>query len=74
MPVVGFVDPGSAEASAGNVAAFRKGLGETGCVEGQNVMVEYHWLEGQFDRRRNCERSMPLYTSHRSTTHPEGRL
>jgi hypothetical protein len=28
-------------------AAFRKGLGETGYVEGQNVAVEYHWLEGQ---------------------------
>jgi putative ABC transport system substrate-binding protein len=32
------------------VAAFRKGLGETGYVEGQNVTVEYHWLEGQYDR------------------------
>ena len=31
-------------------AAFRKGLNETGYVEGQNVMVEYHWLEGQYDR------------------------
>jgi putative ABC transport system substrate-binding protein len=40
---------GSAEASAGYVAAFRKGLGETGYVEGQNMIVEYHW-EGQFDR------------------------
>ena len=50
MPVIGFVDAGSADASAGYVAAFRKGLGETGYVEGQNVTVEYHWLEGQFDR------------------------
>jgi putative tryptophan/tyrosine transport system substrate-binding protein len=49
LPVVGFVDAGSAEAVAGYVAAFRKGLGETGHVEGQNVTVEYHW-EGQFDR------------------------
>ena len=30
--------------------AFRKGLGETGYVEGRNVTVEYHWLEGQYDR------------------------
>jgi putative tryptophan/tyrosine transport system substrate-binding protein len=50
MPVVGFVYPGSADASSGYVAAFRKGLGETGYVEGQKVTVEYHWLEGQFDR------------------------
>jgi putative ABC transport system substrate-binding protein len=50
LPVIGFVDAGSAEASAAYVAAFRKGLGETGYVEGQNVTVEYHWLEGQFDR------------------------
>jgi putative ABC transport system substrate-binding protein len=50
LPVVGFVNAGSAEASATYVAAFRKGLGETGYVEGENVTVEYHWLEGQFDR------------------------
>jgi putative ABC transport system substrate-binding protein len=49
MPVIGFVYPGSAEASAGLVAAFRKGLGETGYVDGQNVTVEYHYLEGQYD-------------------------
>jgi putative ABC transport system substrate-binding protein len=50
MSVVGFVNSGSADTSTGMVAAFRKGLGETGYVEGQNVTVEYHWLEGQFDR------------------------
>jgi putative tryptophan/tyrosine transport system substrate-binding protein len=50
MPVIGFVDGGSADAGGRSPAAFRKGLGETGYVEGQNVTVEYHWLEGQFDR------------------------
>jgi putative ABC transport system substrate-binding protein len=48
VPVVGFVYPGSAD--AGLVASFRKGLSETGYVEGQNVTDEYHWLDGQFDR------------------------
>jgi putative ABC transport system substrate-binding protein len=50
LPVVGFIYPGSPRANAGNVAAFRSGLSETGYVEGQNLMVEYHWLEGQYDR------------------------
>ena len=50
MPVVGFIRDGSAEGSARHVADFRQGLNETGYVEGQNVTVEYHWLEGQYDR------------------------
>jgi putative tryptophan/tyrosine transport system substrate-binding protein len=50
MPVVGFVSSRSIEISARNAAAFRKGLNETGYVEGQNVMVEYHWVDGQYDR------------------------
>src|SRR5262249_28040454 len=50
VPVVGFIRDGSADANARNVAAFRKGLNETGTVEGQNVTVEYHWLEGQYNR------------------------
>ena len=50
MPVVGFLHPGSADASSRYAAAFRKGLNETGTVEGQNVTVEYHWLDDQNDR------------------------
>src|SRR5580704_8045977 len=51
LPVVGFLDSGSADAAAArNVPAFRKGLNETGTIEGQNVTVEYYWLEGQLDR------------------------
>src|SRR5262245_14744729 len=50
VPVVGFIRDGSADANARYAAAFRKGLNETGYVEGQNVTVEYHWLEGQYNR------------------------
>jgi putative ABC transport system substrate-binding protein len=50
MPVVGFVNAGSADGSAHNTAAFRKGLSESGYGEGQNATVEYHWLEGRYDR------------------------
>jgi putative ABC transport system substrate-binding protein len=46
-PVVGFVSGGAL--IAGRANAFRKGLNEAGFIEGQNVMVEYHWLDGQFD-------------------------
>ena len=47
MPIVAFLSVGSPDAS--RVNAFRKGLGETGYVEGRNVQVEYHWLEGQYE-------------------------
>jgi putative tryptophan/tyrosine transport system substrate-binding protein len=50
LPVVGLFNNGSADANARNVAAFRKGLSETGAIEGQSVTVEYHWLEGHYDR------------------------
>ena len=50
LPVVAFINAGSADANPRNVAAFRKGLGEAGYVERENVTLEYHWLEGQYDR------------------------
>jgi ABC-type uncharacterized transport system substrate-binding protein len=50
MPVIGFINSGYADASAPFVTAFRKGLNETGFVDGQNVRVEYHWLEGKYDQ------------------------
>jgi len=50
MPVIGFINGGSADALARFADAFRNGLGETGYVSGQNVTVEYHWLEGQYHR------------------------
>jgi putative tryptophan/tyrosine transport system substrate-binding protein len=50
IPVVGFIQSGPAAVSPRFAAAFRKGLNETGSVEGQNVTVEYHWSEGQPDR------------------------
>ena len=50
MPVVAFINGGLANAEPGRVAAFRKGLSETGYIEDQNVRVEYHWLEGHYER------------------------
>jgi putative ABC transport system substrate-binding protein len=50
LPVIGFIYPASPGPSAHVVRAFRQGLGETGYVEGQNVMIEYRWAEDQFDR------------------------
>jgi putative ABC transport system substrate-binding protein len=51
LPVVGFI-VGSPDAFARYAAAFRAGLREIGYVDGQNVSIEYHWLEGQYDRGR----------------------
>jgi len=51
MPIVAFVNPAERDGIPPRyVAAFRKGLSDTGYVEGQNVAVEYHWLEGRYDR------------------------
>jgi hypothetical protein len=50
MPVVCFVNGQSQETSVRRVGAFRKALNDAGYVEGQNVTVEYHWLDGEYDR------------------------
>jgi putative ABC transport system substrate-binding protein len=50
MPVVGYLEAGLPEAMAHRLAAFRKGLSETGYVEGQNVAIEYRWAQDQYDR------------------------
>ena len=50
MPVVGFLHPGSPEANAKFVAAFRNGLGENGYVEGRTVAIEYRWAHGTTGR------------------------
>jgi putative ABC transport system substrate-binding protein len=50
MPLVGFLSSRSPEESAHLVAAFRQGLSENGYVEGQSVVIEYRWAQGQYDR------------------------
>jgi len=50
MPVIGYVNSGTAGANVKNIAAFRAGLTEDGFVEGKNVAIEFRWAENQFDR------------------------
>jgi ABC-type uncharacterized transport system substrate-binding protein len=51
MPVIGFLDPRSLHYTlADQQRAFRQGLKDAGYVEGENVVIEYRWAEGQIDR------------------------
>jgi putative tryptophan/tyrosine transport system substrate-binding protein len=50
MPVIGYLGAESPSAFASRVGAFRQGLGESGYVEGQNVVIEFRWAEGQHSR------------------------
>jgi putative ABC transport system substrate-binding protein len=47
---VGFLSSASPASGAPFVAGFRKGLNETGLIEGQNVAIEYRWAEGDYNR------------------------
>jgi putative tryptophan/tyrosine transport system substrate-binding protein len=49
VPVIGYLGR-TAEAEASRLRSFRQGLSEAGYVEGQNVAIEYRWIENQFDR------------------------
>jgi ABC-type uncharacterized transport system substrate-binding protein len=50
MPVIGYLDIGSAEARRDQLGAFRRGLNEVGFIESRNVAIEYRWADAQFDR------------------------
>src|SRR5258708_37971727 len=50
MPVIGFLNPGAPETRRVQVEAFRRGLAETGYVDGRNATVEYRWAEGHNER------------------------
>jgi putative tryptophan/tyrosine transport system substrate-binding protein len=50
IPVIGFLSSETPSGYAFRAAAFRQGLGEAGYVEGRDVMIEYRWAEGQYDR------------------------
>jgi putative ABC transport system substrate-binding protein len=50
MPVVGYLNSGSAGPSVEGVEAFRRGLAESGYVEGKDIKIEYRWADNQYDR------------------------
>jgi putative tryptophan/tyrosine transport system substrate-binding protein len=50
LPMIGFLSVGSPDGAVNFVAAFRRGLSETGYVEGRNVTIEYRWADSQYDR------------------------
>jgi putative ABC transport system substrate-binding protein len=49
-PLIGFLHASSRQASAKRLAAFHKGLNETGFVAGENIAIDYRWADGDADR------------------------
>jgi putative ABC transport system substrate-binding protein len=62
-PVIGFLSARSAKESAHLVDAFRKGLAEHGLVEGQNVIIDFSWADGNYER-------LPAQANHLLTRQP----
>ena len=50
MPVIGLLDQRSPDGLADRLRGFRQGLNEAGFVDGQNVTIEYRWVENQMER------------------------
>ena len=50
VPRLGFLIPGSPSSWSARIEAFGQGLRELGYVEGQNIIIEYRYAEGKFDR------------------------
>ena len=50
MTSIGFLNPTSPESNADRLRGFRQGIGGAGYIEGENVIIDYRWAEGQNDR------------------------
>jgi putative ABC transport system substrate-binding protein len=50
LPAVGYLNPGSPESDTSRLTGLRRGLSQTGYVEGRNFVIEYRWAGNQVDR------------------------